>query len=103
MHLNDAAYYITETEEFTACVRMFTDEKKNLRFTQFIENKTGKPIETYLSAYFNCMLSHGNYEYIETKWYRSSKKTENGFKLSVTECFDRNNCFIHNVKITSCY
>lgn len=95
----DAAYYITETEEFNACVRMFTDEKKNLRFTQYVENKTDKPLDTYLSAYFNCMLSHGNYEYIETKWYRSVKKTENGFELSVSECVDRNNCFIHRANI----
>ncbi len=95
----DAAYYITETEEFISCVRMFTDEKKNVRFTLFIENKTDKPLGTYLSAYFNCMLSHGNYEYIETKWYRNCKKAENGFKLSVTECVDRNNCFEYKASI----
>ena len=94
-----AAYYIAETEEFIACVRMFTDERKNVRFTSYIENKTDKPIETYLSAYFNCMLSHGNYEYIETKWFRSVKKTDRGFSVSVTEYIDRNNCFIHKGNI----
>ena len=95
----DAAYYITETQDFNACVRMFTDENKNIRFTQYIENKTDKPLDTYLSAYFNCMLSHGNYEYIETKWYRSVKKADNGFELSVSECVDRKNCFIYKANI----
>lgn len=89
----DAVYYITETAEFVACVRMFVDNEKNVRFTLYIENATGKPIETYLSAYFNCMLSHGNYEFIETKWFRSSKATEDGFAISVTECLDRATCF----------
>ena len=95
----DAAYYITETEEFNACVRMFTDDKKNLRFTLFIENKTDKPLESYLSAYFNLMLSHGNYEYIETKWYRSSKKTDKGYAFSVTEYIDRTTCFNHSANM----
>lgn len=95
----DAAYYITETSEICSCVRMFVDENKNIRFTLYLENKTDKQIDSYLSAYFNCMLSHGNYEYIETKWYRNVKQTEQGFELSVTECVDRNKCFTHKAKI----
>lgn len=95
----DAAYYMTETKAFTACVRMFVDKKKNVRITTFIQNKTDKPLDTYLSAYFNCMLSHANYEYIETKWYRSSRKTERGFALSVTEYIDRTTSFEHKANI----
>ena len=99
----DAAYYIADTTEFTACVRMFIDGDKNLRFTTFIENKTEKPLVTYLSAYFNCMLSHAKYEYIETKWYRSAQKTDSGFNISVTEYMDRTHCFTYKADITRDY
>ena len=95
----EAAYYFTETKEFLACVRMFVDMQKNVRFTTYLENKTDKPLNTYVSAYFNCMISHGNYEYIETKWYRSVKAVEDGFALAVTECVDRNTLFENKATI----
>lgn len=95
----DAAYYFVETEQVVSCVRMFVDAKRNIRFSLYVENIMEHSVETYLSAYFNCMLSHANYEYIETKWYRSSKAVENGFCLSVTECIDRNTCLEHKASI----
>lgn len=95
----DAAYYFVETEVAVACVRTFVDDERNIRFTLYVENITDKAVETYLSAYFNCMLSHSNYEYIETKWYRSSEATENGFRLSVTEYLDRYTCLEHKAYI----
>lgn len=99
----DAVYYITETKNLLACVRMFTDKTKNVRFTLFIENRTDKEVDTYLSPYFNLMLSHSNYEYIETKWFRRSKKLKNGFEISVTEQLDRTTCFLHNATILRDY
>lgn len=45
------------------------------------------------------MLSHANFENIETKWYRQSEAVENGFTLSVTECIDRNTCNINTASI----
>ncbi|MBQ4270011.1 MAG: hypothetical protein IJB97_10235 [Clostridia bacterium] len=90
-----AAYYFTETAAFTACVRMFVDDKKNLRFTVTVLNETDAPLDTYVSAYFNCMLSHMNYEYIETKWYRRAKATADGFAVGVTECINRLTCLLH--------
>ena len=95
----DAAYYVTETPEFTACVRMFADKTKNIRFTSYVENKTDAPLNTYLAAYFNCMLSHSNCEGIETKWYRTSRVTEDGFALHVTEYQSRTSCLLHDAKI----
>lgn len=95
----DAAYYFVETEQVVSCVRMFVDGERNIRFSLYAENISERSVETYLSAYFNCMLSHSNYEYIETKWYRSSKAVENGFRLSVTECIDRNTCLEHKASI----
>lgn len=88
----DAAYYFAETQQTLTCVRMFIDDERNIRFTLYVENVSNRSVKTYLSAYFNCMLSHSNYEYIETKWYRSSEATKNGFRLSVTEYIDRNTC-----------
>ncbi|MBQ8320024.1 MAG: hypothetical protein IJX81_04000 [Clostridia bacterium] len=85
----EACYYFTETPAFTACVRAFVDEKKNIRFTVAIMNEREESLSTYLSSYFNCMLLHMNYEYIETKWYRRAKKTEDGFSVRVSECINR--------------
>ena len=100
---SDAAYYITETKSAVACVRMFTDKEKNIRFTLYVENKTDGETDTYLSSYFNLMLSHSKYEYIETKWYRSGKIVDNGFRISVTEYLDRTTCFVHNAEIIRDY
>ena len=79
----EAAYCIAETENIVSCARMFIDRQRNIRFSLYIENMQDKPVQTYLSAYFNCMLSHAKYEYIETKWYRSYKASNGGFSFSV--------------------
>lgn len=89
----DAAYYITETPEFTACVRMLIDGEKNVRITAFLQNETDGELQTYVSSYFNCMLSRASCENIETKWYRRGEVTENGFLLGVTEYLNRTTCF----------
>lgn len=94
-----AAYYFTETSELTACVRMFVDDTKTMRFTCALFNEMQGRLDTYVAAYFNCMLSHMNYEYIETKWYRSSQATEDGFAIDVTECIDRLTCLLHHAYI----
>ena len=59
----EAAYYIAETENIVSCARMFIDRQRNIRFSLYIENMQDKPVQTYLSAYFNCMLSHAKYEH----------------------------------------
>ena len=99
----DAAYYITETKNLVACVRMFIDGDKNVRFTLYVQNETEETVDTYLSPYFNLMLSHANYEYIETKWYRRGRAIENGFEINVTEYLNRTTCFFHNAKILRDY
>lgn len=95
----DAAYYFVEAEGLLACVRMFVDSTKAVRFTLYAENEGEKDIETYLSAYFNCLLSHASCENIETKWYRTVKATEDGFAFSVTEYVNRTTCFVHKATI----
>jgi hypothetical protein len=86
----DAAYYFAETENLASCVRMLVDEKKNLRFTLAVMNISDKTVSTYASSYFNFMLRRSQFEYIETKWYRRCRKTDNGFVIGVTEHIDRN-------------
>ncbi len=95
----DAAYYLTETDEILACVRATMGKDKNARFSVYVENKGDKPLQTYLSAYFNCILSHSEFENIETKWYRKSKVIDNGFELGVTEPINRLICLLHSAKI----
>ncbi len=95
----EAAYYIAETENIVSCARMFIDRQRNIRFSLYIENMQDKPVQTYLSAYFNCVLSHAKYEYIETKRYRSCKASNSGFSFSVTEPVDRNTCLEHKATI----
>ena len=95
----DAAYYYAVTHELISCVRMFVDADKNLRFSLYVQNVSDKLVETYASSYFNLMLQRSGFEYIETKWYRRCRKTENGFAIGVTEHLDRNTCFTHNARI----
>lgn len=94
-----AVYYFVKTKQLTACLRAFVDGEKNLRFTIGVENNGSEKIETYISAYFNLMLSHAPCENIETKWYRKSKASDNGFEISVTEYLNRNSCFTHRAEI----
>lgn len=95
----DAAYYFVEADGLLACVRMFVDCTKTVRFTLYAENEGEKQIETYLSAYFNCLLSHASCENIETKWYRTVKATDDGFAFSVTEYVNRATCFVHKATL----
>lgn len=44
----EAAYYFTETTEWSSCVRMFVDEKKNFRFTVRLVNGDERT-ETYVA------------------------------------------------------
>ncbi len=90
-----AVYYITETENLTACVRAFMDENKNLKFSTFIKNSGENSVKTYVSAYFNLFLGHSNYEYIETKWYRKNTALKDGFLTEVTEYLSRTSCLKH--------
>ena len=90
----EAAYYFTEFSGVTACVRMFIDDLKNIRFTLAAINGGKRDIEGYLAAYFNCMISY-TYEYHETKWYRAASVKENGFLVQMNECPDRLTRLIH--------
>ncbi len=92
---SDAVYYFAETENIVACQRIFVDENKNIRFSQMLENKKNTETETYSSTYLNPFLRHGNYEYIETKWYKKCAVIENGFSVGTTEYLGRNNCLKH--------
>ncbi len=95
----DAAYYFAETETLISCVRAFVDKNKNIRFTVYTENRSDDDIETYVSAYFNLMLSHLVHEYPETKWYKKCKALKDGFVFEVTEYMDRTNCLLHHAEI----
>lgn len=95
----DAAYYFVETKRLASCVRMLVDNKKNLRFTLSVLNLSTDTVKTYASSYFNFMLRRSQFEYIETKWYRRCRKSENGFVIGVTEHIDRNTCFSHTAAV----
>ena len=95
----EAAYYFAETESLTSCVRMFVDDRKNLRFTHCVMNTSEQAVSTYMGSYFNLSLQQRAYEYIETKWYRSCQSTEDGFHVRVIEPLDRNHCFHHHAYI----
>lgn len=99
----NCAYYVTEIDTLISCVRMFVDEEKNIRFTLYVENKTEEVLDTYLSPYFNCILSHSNYEHNELKWYRNVASTKDGFTVSVTEGLDRDTYLDYKATIVRDY
>lgn len=85
----DAVYYFAETDLFTACLRAFTDSDKNLRFSVCVSHQNNTPLDCYVSAYFEPMLSTAHFENIETKWFRSSRATDDGFTIRNTRCVAR--------------
>ena len=90
----EAVYYFTETKEFTSCVRMFVDEKKNLRFSVRLLNEESE-IDTYVASYFNPFLRNAFSEDIGTKFFKSCKYTEDGFVFRVIEDVFRSDCHIY--------
>lgn len=98
VYTQEAVYYFTEFDSITACVRMFVDDLKNVRFTVAVINDGDNSVEGYLSAYFNCMVSY-QYEYFETKWYRQAKVIDDGFTVQMNECPNRLTRLIHYGRI----
>lgn len=91
----EAVYYFTETEELLSAVRAFVDEDKRICFSVYAENKTDKPLDTYLAAYFNPLLRHQDMDDFEDKWYKACTATEYGYCFRVTEHINRDNCMLH--------
>ena len=90
-----AVYYFTETTEFVSTVRMLVDDKKLLRMSVYLENKTEKPLETYLSAYVNFFMMQSSGESLETKWYKNSSVTDYGYLFNTTEYWGKGQTFAH--------
>jgi len=84
-----AAYYITRTPEAAYFLRAYVSEKKQAVFSLGAINMTDHPIETYLSAFFNCLLMHQAGENVETKWFKQCKTTAHGFIFESVEDLDR--------------
>jgi len=91
----EAAYYFTETEAWTSCIRMFVDEKKNLLFSVCLINGE-QQTQTYVASFFNPCLRHGGWEGFVTNWFKSCKRTENGFLFTTVEGIFRSECNIYN-------
>ena len=81
----EAAYYFTECLQCLAVVRMLVDDKKLLRFSLYIQNKTDKPIETYLSAYINPFLMQSECEALDTKFYKNCRAVDGGYVFTTAE------------------
>ncbi|QDS96918.1 GH36-type glycosyl hydrolase domain-containing protein [Adhaeretor mobilis] len=80
---HDAAYFVSETPELLTIVRVFVDQTHaqqegqegiasaaRLHFSTHVENRTGRPLETYSSAYFNPFCRHSFGESNEDRWYK---------------------------------
>ena len=94
----EAAYYFTETAEWTSCVRMFVDEKKSLRFSVRLINGNGQA-ETYVASYMNLFLRNAYGEDIGMKWFKSCKRTEDGFLFRVIEDVFRSECHVYHAYV----
>ena len=90
-----AAYYFAETPFFTACVRMFVDEAKSLRFSLCLINHSNESIDSYLSAYFNPFMRHAYGEDIGTKFFKSCQATADGYLFTVREDINRHEHLEH--------
>ena len=96
---DEGAYYIAETPDFSGCVFAYVDGNKRATFEIFIKNNSNCEKNTYISAYYDLILLHKNFEYIETKWYRENRKTDFGFFTETTEYLSRTACLNHYAAI----
>lgn len=93
------AYYIAESKNFSGGVFAKVDGNKRVIFEVFVKNASESVKNTYLSAYYDLILLHKNFEYIETKWYRENHKTDFGFLTETTEYLSRTACLNHYAAI----
>lgn len=84
-----AVYYVTKTPEAVYALRAFVSKDKKALFSLCALNLTDKPLKTYLSAYFNCLLMHQAGESVETKWFKRCDVTDDGFLFESVEDLDR--------------
>lgn len=84
-----AVYYVTQTPEAAYALRAFVSADKKATFSLCALNLTNKPIKTYLSAFFNCLLMHQAGESVETKWFKRCDATDDGFIFESVEDLDR--------------
>ncbi len=77
-----AVYYITEIDEVVYFLRAFMSAEKKAVFSVGAVNLGKKPLDTYLSSYFNCLCMHAAGESVETKWFKQCTVTDCGF------CYD---------------
>ena len=81
----EAAYYFTESPQCLAVVRMLVDDKKLLRFSLYIQNKSDEQIQTYLSAYINPFLMQSDCEALDTKFYKNCQAVDGGYIFTTAE------------------
>lgn len=93
-----AAYYITATDSFVFCVRVFLDDDKKVHFTLHAWNQGKKTESVYLASYFEALL---RYEESEGYWVRKARtavKLDNGNIVMKTNHF-LTNCLSVNYDI----
>lgn len=85
----ESAYFVVESENLVSCVRMFVNKNKNVCLTCYVENVSGKEVETYVSSYLDCLLMNQNFTDEWTKFYRNCTATDYGFMTEMIEEIDR--------------
>ncbi|MBQ0084227.1 MAG: hypothetical protein KBS52_05625 [Clostridiales bacterium] len=65
-----AAYYIADSKDFTFATRIFVSKSKKMNFSLTAINKTKKPLDIYLAAYFEALL---RFSEAESHWEASSR------------------------------
>ncbi len=98
IYSKQAAYYFAVTEAFIGVLRATVNDKKQMCFTLFVQNK-GEKFEGYTSAYFNPVMSDMQYEDFEAKWYKRCSADEQGYFFSHTEYLSRELCLNHYLSI----
>ena len=71
---HDAAYFITETEDLAAAVRVFVEQPRNnhahVCFSVLVESRTDTALDLYCSAYMNPFCRHQFAETNEDRWFK---------------------------------
>jgi len=90
-----AVYYFADAPEALFVLRAYVAEGKEVYFSLYAQNKTQKPLNMYLSSYFNCLLKHATNENVETNWFKECQTTKNGYVFESVEDIDRTTHLYH--------
>ena len=81
--------YILRVNNVVYSIRFTVNKEKAMLMDTIIYNSSNETKSVYSSLFLNFKFMHGNYDSVETKWFKQAKYTNNYWELYTVEDFSR--------------